>query len=169
MVQICSNTGEQLTPWMFSHSHQRCSSDQTLATHRLDVCSAILISGSDLLKHWSDSQAGWVFSHFLSVVLIYSSTEEKLTCWTHVNTFSSVVLICSNTGEQLTRWMHVHPFLSVVWSAKTLESNSLPKCMFTHSCQWFQSTHSYRWLTAWMQPFLLVVPICITPEEQLTS
>ena len=142
------------------------------ATHLLDVYSPIFISGSDLPKHWRALATHFLDASvhpFLSVVLIYSSTEEKLTCWTRVNTFSSVVLICSNTGEQLTRWMHVHPFLSVVWSAQTLESNSHPKCTFAHSCQWFQSTHSYTWLTAWMQPFLLVVLIRLTPEDQLTS
>jgi hypothetical protein len=41
---------------------------------------------------------------FLSVVLIYSNTDEQLTCWMGVHPFLSVVVIvsCSKAGEGLT-------------------------------------------------------------------
>ena len=53
-------------------------------THFLDSCSAILVSGSNQLKHW-----------------------KGLTAWMHIQPLLSVVLICSNTEEGLTAWMHV--------------------------------------------------------------
>ena len=53
MVLICSKTGEQLTSW----THVQPILSVVLlkhwrATHSLDVCSAILVNGSDLPKHW---------------------------------------------------------------------------------------------------------------------
>ena len=48
------------------------------ATHKLDGCSPILFSGYDQLKYWSVTH--WLGVHpFLSVVLICSSTGERLT------------------------------------------------------------------------------------------
>ena len=115
--QICSNTGEGLTLWMppilVSGSdllkHWR-------GTYFLDGCLPILVSGSDLLKHWRGT-------HFL---------DECSPFW-------SVVQTCSNTGEGLTLWMGVHGFSSVVWICSKLERDSLPGWGFTHSCQWFVS------------------------------
>ena len=128
VVLICSNTGEQLTRWMHvKPSHQQFISAQTLESnsHSGCMCSAILVSSSDLLRHWrethsldmcsaihqwlssaqtlkSNSLPGCTFSHSC---LICSKTGERLTFtfWMHVQPFSSMVLICSNTGERLTR------------------------------------------------------------------
>ena len=60
---ICSNTREGLTCWMhvqpFLSVILICSNTQV--THKLDTFSAILVSGSDLLKHWSNSLPVWMF------------------------------------------------------------------------------------------------------------
>ena len=76
---------------MFSSSHQQLIYSNTRVTHILDMYSAILISGADLLKHWK-------------------ATHSLDMC-------SSTFLICSNTREQLTPWTHIQPFLSVVGRA----------------------------------------------------
>ena len=119
-------------------------------THKLDVCSAILISGSSFslesnshpehschpdlqqLKHW-----GW--THKLD----------------HVQPFLSVVLICSKAGEPLTscvfgalvsssdllkHWRvthllnHVHCSPSVLLICSNTEDNSHPICVFIFPC-----------------------------------
>ena len=105
---------------VFTHSHQWFWSAQTLrATHWLDGCSPILVSGSDLIKHWrvthsldecspilvsgSDVLKYWRATHsldgcspFLSVDLL---KHWRVTHILDVHPFSSVVLICSNIGE----------------------------------------------------------------------
>jgi hypothetical protein len=151
---ICSNTGEWLTAWMcvqqFSSVVLIYSNTREWLTPWM-MCSAILVSDSDLLKHWRVTHildhamvAMMCVQPFLSVVLICSNTEERLTNWmcASVQSFLSVVLICSNTREWLTTWMSVRKWF---WSAQTLESK----------------------LTFWMhiQPFLSVVLICSTNEE----
>lgn len=132
--QICNS----LAGCIFSHFHKLFWSGQTWkvthklgvwflsvilicsiteATHSLDAHSAILICGSDFLKHWGKT-------HNLSVTVEYSCQ------W---------LFICSNTREQLTYWMCVQSFSSVFLSAQTLENSSLPKCMFKCSHQQFWS------------------------------
>ena len=131
-ILICSNTGE---------------------THNLDVCSAFLISASDLLK--SDSLPGCVFRHPCQKFQ-YAQTGEWLTNWMHhdVQPFLSVVLIGSNTGW-LTCWTFSHS-CQWFWSLQTLESNSQAGCVLSHSCQVLICSNTGEWLTCWMcvQPFL---------------
>ena len=84
---------------MFSHSCQWFWSAQMLrVAYMLDVCSFILVSGSNLLKHWRGTHILDACSANLWVVVIYSSTGEGLTNWICVQWFLLVVLICLNTG-----------------------------------------------------------------------
>ena len=107
----------------------------------------VLISGSDLVKHWrvahklnafspnlsvfDGSLKHWRATHSLdacSPVLISGSDIVKHWRVTHILDACSPNLvrglIWSNTGEQLTYWMHVHPILSVFSSGQRLESDS---------------------------------------------
>ena len=107
------HTGKQLTIWRGVHPFLLAVWISSRVTHDLKGCSPILISGSNLLKHWRLTL--WMDVHpFLSVVPMGSNTGEGLTPWMGVHPFSSVVQICSNTKEGLTSGMGVHPFLSVV-------------------------------------------------------
>ena len=117
-AQIYSILEMDLHPgYMFSYSSQWFW--HWRGTHILNACSAILVSGSDL-----------------------SNTGEGLTPWMHDQPFWSVALICSNIGDRLTSWMHVQPFLLVFWSAQKNEWDSQPRCMFSHSGQWFWSSQT---------------------------
>ena len=115
--------------------------------HILDACTAVLISGSYLLKQWR-------VTHRLN-----GCTAVLIS-----------VLIRSNDGEQLTAWMHVHPFSSVFWSNRTMESDSHAGCIYSSSCQRFWTTQTMERLTFWMhvQPFSSVVLICSNSVERLT-
>ena len=109
-----------LKHWRATHTLERCSAvlvsgsdllKHLRGTHKLEGCSAILISGSDLLKHLRGT-------HKLEkclVILVSGSdhTGEGLTSWRGVQPFLSVTLICWNTGEKLTSWRGIQPFLSV--------------------------------------------------------
>ena len=123
VVLICLNTGQQLTRWMcvqpflsWFWSSQPLKKDSLAgcifsgsdllkyqrATHSLDVCSAILVSGSDFLNHWRDSLAGCMFnvSDLLKHWGMTYSLSVCLAILIHVSDLS-------NTGEQLTSWIHV--------------------------------------------------------------
>ena len=124
VILNCSYSGEGITSWMSVFSYQWFWSSQTKERDtQPDECSPVLISSSDLIKHWRGT-------HILdgcSPVIVSSS--DLLKHWgTHLldefSPFLSVVMICSNTGEGLTCWMNVPPFLSV-WSAQTPEKNAL--------------------------------------------
>ena len=127
---ICSETGEGLTFWMgvqpfwsvdlicsrlerdshagwvFSHSGQWIWSAQMLESNSQP---AILVSESDLVKHWRGT-------HSLDecpAILVSGSDLFKHRRGTHsldVQPFWSVDLICLNTGERPTCWMGVQPF-----------------------------------------------------------
>ena len=107
----------------------------------------ILISGSDLLKHWREQLTNWMDGHQFSFNLI-QTLERATHMLNECSQFLSVVLICSHAGEQLTSWMH-HPFYHQwFWYTQTLKSDSLAECMFTHSHQWFSSAKTPEKLTA---------------------
>ena len=163
VILICPWESNSQTGQMLSHSHQWFWSTQILETwsnsHSADKISDILISGSDLLKHW---RVTYLLDLCVqSVVFICSNTGEWLTRWMHVQPFLSAFLICSNIADQLTCWMCVQPFLlailicsyarvthmldvcvqpfsSVVLISSNTEevslSDSHAKCMFSHSC-----------------------------------
>ena len=119
VVLIYPNTGEWLTYWTFTHSHQWFWSVQTLESDLLPGCTSFF-SDSELLKHWRAT-------HILDIC-----------------PFLSVVLICPNTGEWLTLRLcciFTHS-CQWFWSNQTLESNSLPGSVFTHSHWWFWSNHT---------------------------
>ena len=105
------------------------------ATHSLDRCSAMLISGSDLLKHWKATHS---LVTFLAIPFNSSYVLRHYRV-THLLKGCLALLISgSNLLKQLTFWMYVQPFSSVVSIClKTL-------------------------LTAWMcvQTFLSMVLIC---------
>ena len=70
------------------------------ATHLLDMCLAILVSSPNLLKHWRATHK-LDASGCLAIVISSSAKHlrEQLTCWMHVQPFLSVVLIYSNTRK----------------------------------------------------------------------
>ena len=136
-----SSSGEQLTSWMHVHP----------------FLSVVLICSS-----CGERLTAWMCVHpCLSMVLICTSNGEGLTAWMHVHPFLSVILICSNIGERpgLTAWMQYSPILisgsdlpkhwrvthrldkcSPILVSRSgplkLQSDSLARCDFTHSCQW---------------------------------
>ena len=73
------------------------------ATHKLNLCSAILVSGFYLLKKWeSNSLPDWMFSH--PHQLFWSTQKIEESNLLPGDTFLLVDLICSNTDERLTSW-----------------------------------------------------------------
>jgi len=62
VVLTHSNTGEQLTSWMFSHSGQWFWSAQTLENNSLAGYPAILVSDSDL-SSTGEQLTSWTLSH----------------------------------------------------------------------------------------------------------
>ena len=132
LISGCSYTGEWLTCWIFSHSNsrQRFWSVQTLESNShagcvkpflsrvlicsntgeltywmcVTVCSAILVSGSDLFKH---SHSGCMFSH--SCQWFWSARTQK----SNSHTASCVLshpyqwFWSVQTGAWLTNWMYV--------------------------------------------------------------
>ena len=139
------------------------------ATHNLDGCLAILVSGSDLLKHWLTI---WmVVQPFRSVDLIFSNIGEQLTTWMSVQPFRSADLIISNTEEQLTTWMGVQPLRLVNLICQTLESNSHPRWVFSHSGQRIWSAEHW-WATHILDrcsAILVSGSDLLNTGEQLTS
>ena len=119
------------------------------ATHILEGSSAILISNSELHKHWRGLTSWRCVQPFSSMALIHSNTKDGLTNWRCVQPFSSVALICSNTKEGLTSWRGVQPFSSVALIC----------------------SNTGKGLTAWrvVQPFSSVVLICSNTREGLTN
>ena len=107
---------------------------QWRATHMLDVCSAIYLSGfhTQTVTLESYSLPRSMFSHSCQWFWDSQTLEEQLTTWICIWHFSSVVLICSNAGEGLTFWMGVKPFSSVSRSAQTLERDSHTGWVFSH-------------------------------------
>ena len=148
VVQICSNTEEQLTFWMGVRCSLISSSDllnQWEVTHKLDTCSTILVSNSNLQKHWRAT-------HILDKhSTIFVSGSEILICW-NMERNSLAECMCGHSHQwlihiihsilegQLTNWIQVQ----------------------VHSHQWFCSSNTTReQLTNWIgvQPFLSVVLI----------
>ena len=93
VVQIWSNTGQGLTNWMgVHHSCQWFRSGQTLERDsQTGWVFTVLVSGSDLVKHWRGTHILDGCSPFSSVVLIRSNTGEGLTSWMGDQSFSSAV------------------------------------------------------------------------------
>ena len=116
-------------------------------THSLDLCSAILVSGSDLLKHWRNSLAGCVFSHSWQWFWFAQILEKDLQ--------SGCV------------FSHTYQF----WFAQTQEGDSQPGYVFSHSCKWLRSAQTLRDRLTFcicVQPFLSVVLIGSNTEKGLT-
>ena len=151
----------------------------------LDVCSAIPVSGSDLLKYFRATHF-LKFQPFLSVVLNYSNTWEQLTNW---DVCSALLISGSevvNTREQLTSWMQCWTFLLVVlicsknwewthrldaWPVSSVAQTLTGKhWRETHileqtSCQWFWSFKYWRTnsLSEYMQVILISVSKILKP------
>ena len=126
------------------------------ATHKLDTCSAILVSGFVL------------------------NTGEQLTNWMWVQPFLLVALAKTLESDSQTghKFSHSHQWFSEYWRATHLldmylailcgsdllkhQRDSQAGHMFSHSHQWFWFAQTLEWLTSWtwVQPFLSVVPIC---------
>ena len=104
------------------------------------VCTSVLISGSDLLKHWGGLTA-WIGVHpFLSGVPICSNAGERLTAWMGVHPFWSAVLVCSYPRE---RTHFLNGCTSVLISGSNLHKKWRGTHIldgYTRSHQWFRST-----------------------------
>ena len=116
----------------------------------------IVVSGSDLLKHWRATHS----LDMSSAILISGSDPLRQQRLTHSLYMFSCPCQWFQCKEQLTNWMHVQPLLLVVLICSKLESNSHTECMVSHSCQWFwfaqiqecnshsecMFSHSHQWL-----------------------
>ena len=137
-VLMCLLNKELLTCWMGVHSFQLFWSAQSGdKTHFLDACSAIFMSGSNLLKHWrANSHPGCMFSH--SCQWFWSAQNwraNSLPGWIK-KMFSDSGLLKHRRANSLSGWMFNHSS-QWFWSAKTLGSElTLWICVFNHSCQW---------------------------------
>ena len=124
VVLICSNTGEWLTSWTdvqpFSsvvllkcwrvthkldvHSAILISGSNTeewvWVTHKLDKCSIILISGSDLLKWWRATHKLDMYS------AIFVSDSDLLKHWRLTSWTCSAIFISSS--DLLKHWRVTH-------------------------------------------------------------
>ena len=140
VILNCLNTGEQLTYWTFAHSCQWFWSAQTLESDSLSVYavySPILVSGSDLIKHWrathfldlcspiliggSDPITQWRATHYLDVCLHnLISGSDPIKQWRVTHSLDACLPILVSVSdlikhsEQLTPWICVHHFSSVV-------------------------------------------------------
>ena len=103
-------------------------------THLLDVCSTILISGSDLPK--DPKSRGW--THMLdaySTILVNGTDlliHFKLRVTHKLYVYSCQWFRCSNTEER--------------------DSQSASGWMFSHSGQWFWPVHAFEW-THWLDVY----------------
>ena len=176
MVLNCSNGGEQRTLWT---RVQPLSSAVLISSNsggRLTGwCSAIVVSGSDLLKQWR-----WRATHWLERVQ---------------PSVSSVALICSNSGEQLTPWTRVQPLSSIrsdllkhQRATHNLDACSAIVISGSDLLEWWRATYCLdacsaivvsgsdlreRWRATHcldgVQPSSSVVLICSNIGERLTS
>ena len=87
----------------------------TLKTHSLDACSAILISGSDLLKHWRKTHRLDAYTAFLI------SGSDLPRRGSHILDVCSASLVSHSNPLRHRRGTHI------------LDAS----CMFSHSCQRF--------------------------------
>ena len=135
-------------------------------THKLDKCSPVLISGSDLFKHCIDTHSLDVCSPILV------SDSELLKHWraTYILDGCSPVLVSGT--DLLKHWGMTHcldgcsPVLIRGQSDQTLKSNSLAGSVFIHFHQLFCSNIG-KLLTFWMcvYPFLSVVMFNLNIES----
>ena len=92
------------TRYVFSQFHQWFWSARRLESDSLAVWSAILVSGSDLLKNWRATHS--LDQPFSSVLLTWSKQRITYSLDAHQCSTLLVVLICSKREEQLTSWTH---------------------------------------------------------------
>jgi len=88
-------------------------------THKLEWCSAILVSGSDPLKHWERDSGTHILKE-CSAILISGSDLLKHWRGTHMLEGCSAILISESDSPQ---------------KKKTLERDSHAGGVFSHSCQ----------------------------------
>ena len=177
VVMTWSNVREQLTNWIWVQLVLSVVLKHWRATHMLDMCSAVLVCGSQTLE--SDSLARCVFSQwqpFLSVVLICSNTGEWLTnteewVWmTHKLDKWSAILI---SGSNLFKWWRATHKLDMYSAIFVSDSDLLKHWRLTSwTCSAILISSSdllKHWrVTHILEVCLSVVLICRNTREQLT-
>ena len=122
---------------VLNHSHTR------EWTHNLDTCSAILVTGSDLLKHWRTTHSLKVFSH--SCQWFWSAhIGEWLTTYMH--------LVIQISGSDLLRQRRATHFLNFFFNyhVSQIHVHLLQSYRFVlseKSCQIFNNMHQEMPLT----------------------
>lgn len=175
IVILSSHTGKRLTDWI----HVQVFSSVVLifkheeTTHFLDAFSDILISDSDLLKHWRDSLSGSMFSHSHQG-LWYTQTPERET---HFLDACPAILVSDFVSAQTWEAHHLDVYSTILISS----SYQLKHRRATHSLdggvQPFSSVvliplNTVVGHTPWInvQPFVFImVLICITLKKDSLS
>ena len=145
VVLICSNkrgphpldgclarpvSGNLFKHWRVTHILDGCSVNLVSGsemlkhwTHLLDGCPANLVSNSDLLKHWRDPLAGWVFRNPVNGIdLLVSDSQAGWVFSQSHQWFWSAQTVKSDWHSKLV----FSQSYQRIWFAQTLKADSLP-------------------------------------------
>src|SRR6266446_2593880 len=102
VILICSINGERLTLWMDVQPFLSVILNQWRATHKLDGCTAILVSDSDLLNQWR-------VTHPLDgCTAILVSDSDLLNQWRATHRLDGCTAILVSDSDLLNQWRATH-------------------------------------------------------------